>query len=105
MQHTCRMHVCKQHMLSTQVAYMLRIYEVWQKLAHILHISAAATVGAAPGFHTGFLAWGGKSIGASMKRGNVRGGGWGNPPPLPAPPLPLPKFFEDLASLAKFDKF
>ena len=25
-------------------------------------------------------------------------GGWGNPPPPP-------KFFEDLASLAKFDKF
>ena len=31
-----------------------------------------------------------------MKRGNVRGGGWGHPPQ---------KFFEDLASLAKFDKF
>ena len=29
---------------------------------------------------------GGKSIGASMKRGNVRGGGWGHPPPWPTPP-------------------
>ena len=40
---------------------------------------------------------GGESIGASMKRGNVRGGGWGHP----SPPQ---KFFEDLASLATFDK-
>ena len=39
------------------------------------------------GFHTGFLAWGGgKSIGASMKRGNVRGGGWGIPLPGHPPP-------------------
>ena len=36
------------------------------------------------GFHTGFLAWGGESIGALMKCGNVRGGGWG----LGAPPPP-----------------
>ena len=40
------------------------------------------------GFHTGFLAWGGKSIGASMKRGNVRGG-VGASPFLP-PPSPNP---------------
>ena len=33
-QHTCSLYVCKQHMSRTQVAYMLRIYEVWQKLAH-----------------------------------------------------------------------
>ena len=45
---------------------------------------------------------GGKPIGASMKHGNVRRGGWGHPPPWP---LPTQKFFEDLASLAKFDKF
>ena len=39
------------------------------------------------GFHTGFLAWGGGiSIGASMKRGNVRGGVGGIP-------LPPPEFF------------
>ena len=31
---------------------------------------------------------GGESIGASMKRGNVRGGGWGYPPPWPTPPPP-----------------
>ena len=35
-----------------------------------------------------------------MKRGNVRGGGWGHPPPWPSPP----EFFWDLASLAKFGK-
>ena len=40
---------------------------------------------------------GGESIGASMKRGNVRGVS----PPWP----PTQKFFEDLASLVKFDKF
>ena len=33
--------------------------------------------------HTGFLVWGGKSIGASTKRGNVRGLGH---PPSPGPP-------------------
>ena len=31
---------------------------------------------------------GGKCIGASMKRGNVRGGGWGHPPCPPPPPPP-----------------
>ena len=43
---------------------------------------------------------GGESIDASMKRGNVRGGGWGHPAPCPPQ-----NFFKDLASLAKFDKF
>ena len=52
-----------------------------------------------PGFHTGFLAWGGeKSIGASTKRGNVRGLGVSS---LPG----SPENFEDLASIAKSDKF
>ena len=33
-----------------------------------------------------FCLGGGESIGVSMKHGNVRGGGWGNPPPWrPAP--------------------
>ena len=39
---------------------------------------------------------GGESIGASMKRGNVRGGGWGHPPPPPPLGMETPKKCEQL---------
>ena len=60
----------------------------WQRLAPNNEDRILPESEPSAGFHTGFLAWGGgKSIGASMKRGNVRGGVGGIP--LPAPPQPL----------------
>ena len=41
---TCSLHAHKQCMLCTQVAYMLRIYEVWWNLAHVLHLVHMAHV-------------------------------------------------------------
>ena len=41
---TCSLHAHKQCMLCTQVAHMLRIYEVWWNLAHVLHLVHMAHV-------------------------------------------------------------
>ena len=53
------------------------------QLVNILQTMQTISLNLNAGFHTGFWAWGEKSIGASTKRGNVRGLGISPLPGLP----------------------